>query len=86
MTTLQYQIFTEHKNLYGIREILDRYMPGYTIFYGAGVWKKQHEPSLIIIAMEVSAEDVYSAVAEIKALNNQQSVWVASCEVQLQAC
>jgi len=85
-----YRIFTEHKNLRGIVNILDRLFNGYTIFYVDGVWQGCQEQSLCI---EISSENqegyldlrVRQAADEIRILNVQEAVLIQKipCETVL---
>jgi len=43
-----YRIYTENKNLKGIKLILNRAFESYTLLEGVGVWKGTEEKSLII--------------------------------------
>ena len=78
-----YRIYTENKNLEGIKDILNRNFKAYTIFYGVGVWEGIKEKNLTIeiigekfdIAVEVMART-------IKILNNQQAVLVTVSEIE----
>ena len=78
-----YRIYTENKNLDGIKDILNRNFKAYTIFFGVGVWEGIEEKNLTIeiigenfdIAVEVTA-------GTIKIFNNQQAVLLAVSEIE----
>lgn len=74
----KFEIYTE--NLHTLNNTISKYFDGYTLYYGAGVWKGEVEASLIItiIAPAEDAGKVYELAAEIKQVNKQEAVLVTS--------
>lgn len=76
-----YRIFTENKNLSGIKKILNRLFNGYSIFQLAGFWQGITEKSLCI---EILSNNQYKhlkiridqAAKEIGELNKQEAILV----------
>ena len=71
-----FRILTEDKNRDGILAILDSYVDGYTLFYGAGAWKGVRELSVSIDIIGAERSTVYAIAEEIKQANAQESVLV----------
>ena len=78
-----YRIYTENKNLEGIKKILNRAFESYTLLEGVGVWKGTEEKSLIIEVLSRINKGYFEIVADdIKTLNNQQAVLVTVSEIE----
>jgi hypothetical protein len=78
-----YRIYTENKNLKGIKLILNRAFESYTLLEGVGVWKGTEEKSLIIEVLSRISRGYFDIVADdIKDLNQQQAVLVTVSEIE----
>lgn len=78
-----YRIYTENKNLKGIRKILDSKLEGYTIFKGLGIWQRIKEKSLTVEIVSEKSFNVFEEIAtRIKILNHQQAVLVTVSEIE----
>jgi hypothetical protein len=78
-----YRIYTENKNLDGIKDIINRNFKEYTLFYGVGVWQGIEEKSLVIEIVGESLEIAVEVTAgAIKIFNNQQAVLVTVQEIE----
>lgn len=72
---VRYIIYTENKNLAGIKDILNSLFAGYSIQEQIGVWNKIEEKSLRIELLgSYRDEDAKQACWAIKQLNNQETV------------
>lgn len=86
---VKYRIMTEDKNRDGIRAILDKEFPGYTLIPGLGCWKGVLEPSLTIEVLpsgqcEHCVPDIVRDIAQrIKQVNKQESVMIERQEVEV---
>lgn len=77
-----YRLYTENKNLEGIKKILNRAFESYTLLEGVGVWKGVEEKSLIIEISSRISQNYFDLVAEdIKELNEQNAVLVTAHEI-----
>jgi uncharacterized membrane-anchored protein YitT (DUF2179 family) len=63
-----YRIYTERKNIKGVKNILDGLFNGYTLIKADGRWKGTDEASLIIEVVSAECFSVMSAVHQIKSL------------------
>lgn len=79
-----YRIYTERKNVTGIKDILDDGFDGYTLIRATGVWEGETESSLIIeIIKEKNHDvDVEAAAHRIAILNNQDAVLITQAVVE----
>ena len=78
-----YRIYTENKNLEGIKEILNRTFNAYTLFEGLGVWRGTEEKNLTIeILSEIAPMYLALVVYDIKKANNQEAVLLTWYEVE----
>jgi hypothetical protein len=78
-----YRIYTENKNLEGIKKILNRAFESYTLLEGVGIWKGTEEKSLIIEVLSRINKGYFEIVADdIKELNNQQAVLLTVSEIE----
>jgi len=79
-----YRIYTENKNLEGIKMILNRAFESYTLLEGIGVWKGTEEKSLIIEVLSATPPAYFKIVAEdIKELNKQEAALLTVQETEL---
>jgi len=79
-----YRIYTENKNLEGIKMILNRAFESYTLLEGIGVWKGTEENSLIIEVLSAIPPAYFKIVAEdIKELNKQEAALLTVQETEL---
>lgn len=70
-----YRIYTENKNLKGIKALLNHDIESYTLLQGVGIWCKKEEKCLIIEIISEIDEKYFEMIASgIKELNNQQAV------------
>jgi hypothetical protein len=69
-----YRIFTERKNVKGIKKILSELVEGYTMYKATGAWKGVEEGSLVIELEGISHPTALLVASSIKAHNRQESV------------
>ena len=83
-TMVAYRIYTERKNIGGIKEILDDGFDGYTLIDTVGVWEGETESSLIIeiIGEENQAYDIRTVAQVIGRLNCQDAVLITQAVVK----
>lgn len=76
----RYRVYTENKNVRVLRHLADCVADGYTVINADGVWKKQHEKSLVIefIGAKQLAVEVVKLARKIKSINLQEAVLVTS--------
>jgi hypothetical protein len=81
---IAYRIYTERKNVDGIKEILDDGFDGYTLIFAAGVWEGETESSLIIeiIGETKQSYTIHCVAKEIAHLNNQDAVLITQAVVE----
>jgi len=86
-------IFTEDKNREGIKTILAENFDGFTLLFGKGYWASHFplcsdtiydENSLVIVILTMDRKRVIAVAEGIKALNNQESVMVASFDTEME--
>jgi hypothetical protein len=78
-----HRIYTENKNLEGIKKILNRAFESYTLLECVGIWKGTEEKSLIIEVLTRINPAYFELVADdIKDLNQQQAVLVTVSEIE----
>ena len=78
-----YRIYTERKNVTGIKEILDDQFDGYTLISAAGVWEGETESSLIIeiVGEENRNYDIRTVAESIAVLNQQDAVLITTANI-----
>lgn len=80
----RYRVYTENKNVRVVKHFADQIADGYTVLDADGVWKKQHEKSLVIefIGAKQLAVEIVKFARKIKAINLQEAVLVTSESIQ----
>lgn len=82
-----YRLYTEQKNVPGIRDILNEYFTAYTIIPATGTWNSTVEDSVVLeVYTEPENEGwLIEAAKRIKIANSQDAVLLVSvpCEGQL---
>lgn len=81
----QYRLYTENTNIHTIRELVDGYLEGYTIYFTEGRWRGKREDSLVIevlspVPLDATLENLAEA---IKKASKQAEVWIVETEVKL---
>lgn len=76
------RIYTEDINREGIEELADSFFGGYSVYETDGVWKGQHEKSLVIEVIIDNPFPAHIFAGEIKRLNHQDSVLVTVEEIE----
>ena len=81
-------IYTEDKNRSQIEAMLSEQFDGFTLLFGQGFWRGlrevYRENSLIVVLLTNDARKVKGVAEEIKKLNNQESVLVASWKTEME--
>lgn len=77
-----YRIYTEDRNRWKVKAILNRLFCGYTLIFATGAWKGHSEHSLIIELDGVPRAKVEQAAREIKAANKQEAVLIQKIEAE----
>jgi len=74
------RIYTEDKNSEGITDLCNKYLTGYTMYRGMGVWKGTREPALIVELIdqdELRGSNLMMKLArDIKKMNEQEAVLI----------
>jgi hypothetical protein len=84
-----YRIYTENKNKDFIKRLCDLAFDGYTLYQADGVWRGQHESSLVIEYLAVDyetepGEQVENVARRIKEQNGQHAVLVTWHDIGMQ--
>jgi hypothetical protein len=79
-----FRIYTEDRNRWKVKAILNRLFGSYTLLYGIGAWKGRNEHSMIIELDGVSRVKVRQAACEIKKVNSQDAVMVQEIAAETQ--
>ena len=91
MTGLKARIYTEARDVEGIKAMVGVAFDGYTIFDATGVWEGQEEQSVVIEILclepfsslqESFRRLVHSTAAAIKKVNQQEAVLVTFEEIE----
>ena len=79
-----FRIYTEDRNRWKVKAILNRLFASYTLLYSIGTWKGRVEHSMIIELDGVPRADVEKAAREIKKVNAQDAVMVQEIAAETQ--
>lgn len=82
-----YRLYTENKNVEGIKEIINAYFSGYTLIEGVGIWNGISEKSLIVEVVNFTGKSNLEAefkliAGAIKKLNCQDAVLLTVQEIE----
>ena len=78
-----YRIYTENKNLEGIKEILNRAFQSYTLLEGVGIWRGVQEKCLVVeILNDITPAYLEIVATDIKFLNKQEAILLTVSEIE----
>ena len=80
----KYELYTEHKNLPIIEQLVAKRFTAFTIQQTTGYWNGVREPSLIITIVSEDVNAVQDTAEDIRAFNAQESVLIVSTPVSVE--
>ena len=65
-----------------IEKTVNAYLESFTVYHAIGSWKGKQETSLVIEAIDATAQRVYACARELKVLLKQECVLVTEQEIE----